>query len=522
MKNNILKRRIFCILLTLATISYLVWRLFFTMPYDHDAVSIAAAFVLLIAEVFGALELLIYFYLDTGSYVKKPQKTSQPNVDVFVTACGEPAELLEDTLKACLSMKYDGKFKVYLLDDRPSDEMKRRAEALGAIYMTREDHSNAKAGNLNAALKKTGAPYIAVFDADMCPREDFLLRTAPFMTKNMAFVQTPQSFKNPDLFQSVFGGKDKIYGEQDFFYQSIEPARNRSNAVVLAGSNMLISRKALEDVGGFDTDTLTEDFATGIKMQQKGYRASCIEDTLADGLAPESFGALIKQRQRWAAGCIQAGKKTRFILNKEMSIKQKLSYLISVSYWYFPIKRLIYFVAPLLFALGNISVMRCNPITAAIYWLPMFLLTNIGLIWFSGGTRTVGWSMFYETCLAPFLFIRVITASFGIGNKKFVVTDKSGKNDWKFVYLIPFIIGAGLNIWGLINVYMLSVEEGTWYYLVLIGWLIYHLYMQICALIFVLSCKKRRDYKEEKDIYPAKNWYMKIKIIQLLKGAFEK
>ena len=521
MDRKIRYRKLFCAFLTLFTLSYLVWRIGFSIPYDHGTLSVVLGWVLMAAELVGAAELLVYFWLDTGGIPAVPHKTNQPDVDVFVTACGEPVELLERTLKACKAMRYKGRFQVYLLDDKPSEEMRSMAEGLGAVYFTREEHVNAKAGNLNAAIARTSAPLIAVFDADMCPRKNFLERTTTYMSKKMAYVQTPQSFRNPDLFQAAFGGRKSVPGEQDFFYRSIEPARNRTNAVVLAGSNMLLSRKALEDVGGFDTQTLTEDFATGIELLKKGWQTSCTDETLADGLSPDSLKGLIRQRRRWATGCIQAGKQTEFMSSKNLRMRQKLSYIISISYWYFPVKRLIYFLAPLAFAIAGVTVMRCTPVTAAIFWLPMFLLTNIGIIWYSKRTRTVGWSMLYETVLSPFLFTAVLGATFGKGGKVFEVTDKSGRKGWSAAYLLPFIAGAALNIWGLVSAIDMSRQDGTWYYILLILWIVYHLYMQVCAFVFVLSSRKNRTVDEDaepEDVVPKKNWYSKIKLIQLLTG----
>ena len=82
--------------------------------------------------------------------------------------------------------------------------------------------------------------------------------------------KTPQSFYNPDLFQFNFYSEKRIPNEQDFFFREINVGRNRANAPIYAGSNTLISREALDEVGGIATGTITEDFETGIKIQAKG------------------------------------------------------------------------------------------------------------------------------------------------------------------------------------------------------------------------------------------------------------
>lgn len=498
MKKNGTKRNtgktVFAALLTLTALSYLTWRIGWTVPYDHGALSVACAWILLVTEIFGAAELLGYFWLDRRGKEPEKLRLSTPGVDVFVTACGEPPELLERTLRACLAMKYAGKKQVWLLDDMPGEGMRRMAGELGVGYLTRENRENAKAGNLNAALKRTGAPLVAVFDADMAPRENFLQVTVPLMTGHVAYVQTPQHFRNRDLFQKAFSGKRAIPNEQDFFYRAIEPARNASNAVILAGSNMLLSRTALREIGGFVTGTLTEDFATGIALSKRGYLTRAVDEPLADGLAPESLGALLRQRKRWAGGCIQAGRKERILTGKGLTLRQRISYLLAVGYWYFPVKRLIYMATPLLFALGNVTVMRSDPGMAAIFWLPMFLLTGVGVILSSRGTRTVGWSMLYETVLSPFLFGTVLRTALGPGKREFEVTDKSGKRDFRLRWLLPFLLGMGLNGWGLWAAVTRSLNEGTFLYALLILWIAYHFYLELLGFLFVLaSGRKGKD-----------------------------
>ncbi len=489
-------KTIFACVLTAFTLVYIGWRVIFTVPYDHDAISIVFAWILLLTEILGAVGLIGFFWF----YViaeKSPaphrfeQKGKLPAVDVFVTTCGEPVELLEKTLSACLAMRYGGRFSVWLLDDRSRPEMQEMAERLGAGYLTRRRHEHAKAGNLNAALQKTKAPLVAVFDADMAPLPEFLERTVPYMSRGVGFVQTPQSFLNPDLFQKAVRSAG-VPNEQDFFYRSIEPARNAVNAVVLAGSNMLIRREALESAGGFAIDTLTEDFATGIAIQQKGYRGVALAETLAEGVTPDSLGALIRQRRRWARGCIQSGRKSHLLFGKGLRFGQRFSYLIAVSYWYFPLKRLIYLAAPLLYSLFGIAVMRCDPFTACLFWLPMYLLTVIGLPLFSGCTRTVGWSMFYETCLTPFLLGSVMAESLGFRKKEFQVTDKSGKNDWRWWMTLPHLAVFAVTIVALVCSVRMSVQEQTFRYALLILWNLYHAYLALCGELFVLNCKKSK------------------------------
>jgi len=97
------------------------------------------------------------------------------SVDVFVTACGEPHELIEKTLAAAVAMR--GDHRTWLLDDGDDPALARLAERLGAGYLTRSDGKDAKAGNVNAALARTEGDIVVIFDIDHTPKPDFLERS---------------------------------------------------------------------------------------------------------------------------------------------------------------------------------------------------------------------------------------------------------------------------------------------------------------------------------------------------------
>ncbi len=489
------------------TAVYLIWRIGWTMPKGHGFLSFLFALILLLTELFGVAEMIIHFFIAARQRTYRPffpdyQLGQLPEVDVLVPTRGEPVELLEKTLQACLAMEYDdpAKVHVWLCDDADRPEMKALAARLGIGYFFRRDGKDAKAGNLNAALAKTSAPLVAVFDADMCPVPSFLLRTAPYflsgagkggkrtLSGQVGFVQTPQCFREKDLFQRALRCEDRIPNEQDYFYRSLELARNKVNAVIFGGSNTLLSRKALEAVGGFITGTLTEDFATGIEISKRGYTGFAIDEPLAYGLCPGSLGALIRQRTRWARGCIQSGRKTRLFSDKRLSVWQRLSYLAAVNYWYAPVKRLVYLSAPLLYAVFGVTVMSCDFTQMLVFWLPMYLMAVLGIRLFSGGLRTARWSDIYELSLFPFLLLPVAAETLGIHKREFVVTDKSGKSGWSFWYALPYLILCGLSIWGIVTTVGQILAQQTTIYLFLLFWLLFNLYELLFALVFVCSC----------------------------------
>jgi cellulose synthase (UDP-forming) len=133
-------------------------------------------------------------------------------------------------------MRYPNKKKIhiYLCDDGRRKEMKELCRKMKINYLDRKDNKNAKAGNYNNALKKTKSPYIVVFDADMQPSKDFLMKTIPYLfyKENIGFIQLPQSFSNLDLYQKRFKLSNYIPFEQDYFYHRIQLSRNHNNSVI--------------------------------------------------------------------------------------------------------------------------------------------------------------------------------------------------------------------------------------------------------------------------------------------------
>lgn len=245
-----------------------------------------------------------------------------PDIDVFIATHNEDYEILYKTVNACVRMNYPDKSKVhiYIADDTNRPEIKKLAEEFSVGYFGLENNKHAKSGNLNNALSLTNSPYIATFDADMIPYKDFLLETVPYFLKDrgdskpIGLIQTPQSFYNPDIFQFHFYSEDKLPNEQDFFSKSVNVLNNTRGASVYTGSNTLLRRKAIEDAGGFPTQTITEDFELGVRMNIAGYLNYSTTKPMASGLTPTDLRSVIKQRIRWGRGVIKSSYNVNIFL----------------------------------------------------------------------------------------------------------------------------------------------------------------------------------------------------------------
>lgn len=509
------KRKIWFWLMTVTSVIYVLWRLFFTIPIGMGTVSLIAGIALFTAEFISMMEAVIHYICmskDGETVCPVISKEDYPHVDILIATHSEDTDLLFKTVNGCRHMEYPDKAKVhiYLCDDNDRPEVAKLARDMGIGYFGLSDNKLAKAGNLNHALSKTTSPLIVTFDADMIPRSNFLMETVPYFSLpvmiledgvwrkrteeeidpdyKIGFVQTPQSFYNPDLFQFNFFAEANIPNEQDYFFREVNVGRTRSNSVIYAGSNTVISRKALEEVGGIRTKTITEDFATGIDIQAAGYTCFAIDKVLASGLAPDDFPNLIKQRQRWGRGCVQTIRSFKFWLGK-LPFLAKLSYFSCLLYWWTFLRRIVYILSPILFTVFGVLVVKTDIFGIFLIWLPSYLIYNHSLKILSGKVRDQKWSNIVDTILCPYMLLPILAETFGIRMKKFFVTskEKTVSRSAKVIYAIPHMILLAATLVGL----YFSVEQMVLYRsllgIVVMFWLFMNAYFLTMAIFFLLG-----------------------------------
>ncbi len=139
------------------------------------------------------------------------------------------------------------RLKVWILDDGPSREIEAIAAWHGATYVTRADRSGAKAGNINNALRLARGDFVVIFDADHAPLPSFLERTMScFVDPRIAFVQTPQSYRNRVVNRVAAGAHE----QQALFYGPILRGKNAAGAVFSCGTNVIFRRSRPRSGGG--------------------------------------------------------------------------------------------------------------------------------------------------------------------------------------------------------------------------------------------------------------------------------
>jgi len=423
------------LLLSLLTLRYVGWRISATLNLAGPLASVLSllAFACELALIGHGL-LLPWLSLalprSGAGHEPPPEPTTPflPSVDILVPTYGEPLEVVGRCLRACVALDHPAT-TVWLLDDAARPELRDLARRLGCRYLTREQRLHAKAGNLNHALPHGRGELIAVFDADVVPLEGFLQRTLPFFRDPaVGFVQTPQHAMNADPVMRNLRLERWLMPDEESFYRWVEPVRHALGAIVCAGTSFVVRRSALEQVGGFDTGTPSEDLATGIRITAAGYRNVYLEEKLSAGLAPLTAAAMARQRCRWAAGTLQTLRTGASPLTiAGLRPLQRLAYLEGILHWLLVIPQLLLALlalAPGLVGVAPVLVRGDGLLTVALpYALAQLLLIRP----FSGGSRNAVLLELYRwICLVPLAL--TVLATLAGRRAHFTVTPKALPN----------------------------------------------------------------------------------------------
>lgn len=300
---------------------YMHWRIFTTvMPADPLSPTGLLVWAVFVIEMLAWIDMAMVLAFMLRRTDRSPEAdrhearlraadpASLPHVDVFIATYNEPPEVLEKTITGAMALDWPkDRITLWVLDDGRRNWLRRIVQDRGARYMTRPDNAGAKAGNINAAIKRTSAPFFLVLDADFVPQKTFLFRTMGFFDDpGIGIVQVPHNFFNSDPIQSSLNMSHVMPDDQRFFFEAIMPGRDGHDCAFCCGSNGIVRRSALEAVGGgLPTDSITEDMLLSIEMLRKGFITRYLNERLAFGLAPESINAFFVQRSRWARGAIQ-------------------------------------------------------------------------------------------------------------------------------------------------------------------------------------------------------------------------
>jgi cellulose synthase (UDP-forming) len=236
--------RVLATLTIVLGINYILWRWLFSVNWSAAWISVPLAVV----ETYSLIDAFLFGVTMWRLRVREvpPAPAEGLSVDVFITTYNEPVDLVMNTAIAARRISYP--HKTWILDDGARPAVKGAAEAAGIGYITRSpDWDNlprhAKAGNLNNALAATQGEFLLILDADQIPEPGIVhSMLGHFNNEKVALVQTPQWFSNV--------ADDDILGSQaPLFYGPIQQGKDGWNAAFFCGSNAMIRREALMQIG---------------------------------------------------------------------------------------------------------------------------------------------------------------------------------------------------------------------------------------------------------------------------------
>ena len=515
---------------------YWFWRLTETLPSPDDPVSFIAALVLFGAESFTVvlffLTALITADPTTPPLPKRMRRSEAPTVDVLVPSYNEPPELLAVTLAAAMQMVYpEGRKTVVLCDDGGTDQkcaspdpkaakeaQERRAqlqamcEQMGVVYTTRARNEHAKAGNLNSALHKLRGELVLILDADHVPSREFLARTAGYFVENpkLFLVQTPHFFTNRDPIERNIGLPETCPSENEMFYTEIHRGLDRLGGAFFCGSAALIRRKALDDVGGISGRTITEDAETALDIHSRGWESLYLDHAMIAGLQPETFASFITQRGRWATGMMQMLILKNPLFRPGLTMLQRVCYLNSMSYWLFPLVRMIFLLSPLFYLFFGLEVFVVTYDEVLAYILPHLL---VGFLIQNALFSKVRWPLIsevYEIAQTPYLLKAVFNTVLRPNAATFKVTAKDETLDKDFISPVfqPLLMLNLLLFAGLVAAAMRwSLFPGDRTVVLIVGgWNLYNFLLAALSLRSVFERQRRLQKPRTVIRAPARVW----------------
>jgi cellulose synthase/poly-beta-1,6-N-acetylglucosamine synthase-like glycosyltransferase len=282
------------------------------------AIMLPYFFVMTVLACFGVHRYaLVYNYFKNRKHVAgpPPELKEWPRVTVQLPIYNE-RYVIERLVESVAAFDYPRELlEIQVLDDSTDETQQvardcvERYQALGVpiTYIHRDNREGFKAGALQEGLAVSKGEFVAIFDADFIPPADFLRRTVPYFTDSkLAMVQTRWSYINRNY--SALTEVQAILLDGHFAIE--HSSRFRSGLFFnFNGTAGIWRRAAIEDAGGWQHDTLTEDTDLSYRAQLNGWHFVYLPEVDCPSELPVEMNAFKSQQARWAKGLMQTAKK---------------------------------------------------------------------------------------------------------------------------------------------------------------------------------------------------------------------
>ena len=275
-------------------------------------------FVVLMVVVYG-----VHRYVLVALFLRSRRRQARPKGDLAEMPCVtvqlpiyNEAFVAERVIEAACEIEYPRELlEIQVLDDSIDDTTEIAAACVERMcaaghdvkYLHRADRTGYKAGALQAGLKQARGEFVAVFDADFVPNRDILTRCLPhFSDESVGMVQARWGHLNRT--DNLLTRGQAIFLDGHFLIE--HSARNRTGRFMnFNGTAGVWRRKAIEEAGAWEHDTLTEDLDLSYRAQLAGWRFVYLSDVVCPAELPADINAFKSQQHRWTKGMVQTARK---------------------------------------------------------------------------------------------------------------------------------------------------------------------------------------------------------------------
>ncbi|MFT5971189.1 MAG: cellulose synthase/poly-beta-1,6-N-acetylglucosamine synthase-like glycosyltransferase [Flavobacteriales bacterium] len=302
----------------------------------HIGIIATYAALLSFILLYSFMQLSLVIHYIRSKYLKKSGEDFDGDFIPFITVqlpIYNEKYVIERLIDAVAKFDYPkDKFEVQVIDDSTDDTFDLVAAKITEVqklgidikHVLRKNRQGYKAGALADSMDQVKGEFIAIFDADFVPTPDFLKKTIPhFRDRNVGVVQTKWEHLNEKYSMLT---RLQAFGLDAHF--SIEQAgRNHAKYFINFNGTAGVWRKTtIEDAGGWQSDTLTEDLDLSYRAQLKNWKFVYLESQGSPAELPANISALKTQQYRWTKGAAECAKKNlgKVVKAKDLKWRTKI------------------------------------------------------------------------------------------------------------------------------------------------------------------------------------------------------
>lgn len=479
---------------------YMLWRVLHTLPPVGLTLDFALGVIFTSVEFLSmvGVTLSLFFLTRTRNRTAEADRNiawlkslpEPPLVDVLICTYNEEELILDRTIIGALGIDYPN-FRLWVCDDGRRPWLKDMCEQQGCGYITRTDNKNAKAGNINNALRHISTlserpDFVAILDADFVPKSQWLTRALALMREpDVGVVQTPQHFFNADPIQKNLSLSRVWPDEQRYFFDVVMASKDAWGGAICCGTSAVLRFAPLMQIKKFPTDSVTEDYLITLRLNEIGYRTVYLNEPLSLGLAPEGLKEYISQRSRWALGFMQIcrGPNGPFSLTSHASLSTRVMLIETFLYWSATHAfRILAIVVPAAYLWFNIQAVYAYVPDAISYLLPVLVAGTYVMIWLTHRRVLPILADLSQLLIATDIAKSVLVGLFRPQGHKFEVTAKGGDRTKRFlqwpmlrIFIFCLVMTVGGVIWAFVLDDSRPVADATgialfwsWYNIILL------------------------------------------------------